>query len=314
MAEPQIVSLKIGSYSEASLVMMESLTPLHVGAGRGIAGSPIDLPIQRDAFGFPMISGSSLKGPIRQLFKSKKEVEDKEIFGRDLTKGESEVDYYAGAVLILDARLLSIPVRSLKGVYVEATCPYMLSNFATYAAACNDSKYTKLGKLLKEVEPQKGCVEATQEAFNEISVQLKSYGQSVILGDDRTYRTITSDAVEQIATLLGLDHKKLVICHDNDMHEHILKRAVIVTQRIKIHGDTKTVSPGSLWSEESLPQKSRLVTALFYSDSRKTGSKKLAKEIKGSLEAVIGNQSSMIFGGDETVGRGLCKIIFLKSQ
>lgn len=304
----RIVDLRVGSYSQASLLSIECLTPLHVGAGRRSAGYPVDLPIQRDAFEFPMISGSSLKGPIRSFFKKKNPTEDTAAFGSD-SQEDSGLEYYAGAVLVLDARLLTIPVRSLKGIYVNGTCPYMLSNFATYAEACKDSERAgKLKKLLSELPNLEGRhIAMTQDASKEVSLNLKS-GSSVILGDDGKYKVDPSEVVGEIAEEIGSSQKKLAICHDNDMHEHILKRAIIVTQRIKIKQDTKTVSPGGLWSEENVPQKTRFATALFYSDSRKPGAQKSAKEIKASLDDVLMENRTIIFGGDETVGRGLCKV------
>jgi CRISPR-associated protein Cmr4 len=310
----ETVHLRVGSYSEASLVKIECITPLHVGAGRGLAGSVVDLPIQRDAFEFPMISASSLKGPIRQLFRKKGKEKDSIIFGIDASNSLNwdelpEVEYYAGALLVLDARLLTIPVRSLKGVYVEATCPYMLSNTATYSEVCKNTRFSGLHELLKKVEPPPGSVLVTQEAIKEVSLQLDSH-ESVILGDDGIYHAKSSGIVEEIATLLGLDQKKkLVICHDNDMHDHILKRAVIVTQRIKIDGDKKTVSHGGLWSEETLPQKTCFMSALFYSNSRKPNNQTSAKEIRSSIEETLNESGVMIFGGDETVGRGLCRMM-----
>jgi CRISPR-associated protein Cmr4 len=308
--EPQIVDLRVGSYSECTLATIECLTLLHAGTGRGEGVSSVDLQIQRDAFGFPMISGSSLKGPIRQLFKKVRGAEEaKAIFGKD-PDHDSDEDYYAGAVLILDARLISIPVRSLKGIYVEATCPYMLSNFSNYAESCNNSKCAEINELLRKIQLEKENLIATSKAIEDFALELKSRGKSIVLGDDLIYKANSSDLVEKIASALGLDSEKLVICHDDDMHDSILKRAIVVTQRIKINEDTKTVSGGGLWTEENLPQKSRFVTALFYSDSRKPSSKRTAQEIKTSLEEVLRARKVMILGGDETVGRGLCKINF----
>ncbi|MFP3157935.1 MAG: RAMP superfamily CRISPR-associated protein, partial [Caldivirga sp.] len=51
------------SQRDAKLILLESLTPLHPGSGRGSAY--VDLPVQRDEFDFPTIWSSSLKGALR---------------------------------------------------------------------------------------------------------------------------------------------------------------------------------------------------------------------------------------------------------
>ena len=55
--------------SAAKLMFIYALTPLHPGAGKAAAGgSPVELPVQRDEFGFPTIWSSSLKGVLRSSF------------------------------------------------------------------------------------------------------------------------------------------------------------------------------------------------------------------------------------------------------
>ncbi|RLI32648.1 type III-B CRISPR module RAMP protein Cmr4, partial [Candidatus Bathyarchaeota archaeon] len=50
----------MGSYKIGDLVLVRAVTMLHPGIGR--SGAVVDLPVQKDNLGFPMIFSSSLKG------------------------------------------------------------------------------------------------------------------------------------------------------------------------------------------------------------------------------------------------------------
>ncbi|MCX8185483.1 MAG: RAMP superfamily CRISPR-associated protein, partial [Sulfolobales archaeon] len=51
-------------YVGRAILYVRALTPLHVGVGRGYSAQ-VDLPVQRDEFGFPVIWSSSLKGALK---------------------------------------------------------------------------------------------------------------------------------------------------------------------------------------------------------------------------------------------------------
>jgi len=82
-------------------------TPLHPGSGQS-AGA-IDLPVSREAAtGFPVVVGSCLKGALRDKVEQERGNNDPlvdEVFG-----GQAN----AGKVLVTDARLLLLPIRSFK--------------------------------------------------------------------------------------------------------------------------------------------------------------------------------------------------------
>ena len=44
---------------------VETITALHLGAGRGMGSTGSDLPVMLDAWGRPFIPGSSFKGALR---------------------------------------------------------------------------------------------------------------------------------------------------------------------------------------------------------------------------------------------------------
>ncbi len=100
------------------LLGLLSETPVHVGAGESTGF--VDLPVAREAAtDYPVIPGSGLKGALRDLAHSRgwDEPKRKAIFGSPDAAGE---------LLISDARVLLLPVRSLHGAFRWVTCPHLL--------------------------------------------------------------------------------------------------------------------------------------------------------------------------------------------
>ncbi len=104
-------------------------TSIHAGAGSSVDG--VDLPIQREGHsGWPCIFGSSVKGALRAKAEDLWGKADsvKVVFGPDST-GDKPSEH-AGALMVGDARLLLLPVRSLTGHFKWVTCPALLTRLA----------------------------------------------------------------------------------------------------------------------------------------------------------------------------------------
>lgn len=129
------------TYILADIVLIRACTNVHVGVGR--SGGVVDLPIQRDELGFPSIYSSSIKGALktsllcafmdkhRDFEKAKYAINA--ILGPDPEEGES----FESSIAILDAYLLAIPVRSLKGIYAYVTSPILLKKFLERIDLCS---------------------------------------------------------------------------------------------------------------------------------------------------------------------------------
>jgi CRISPR type III-B/RAMP module RAMP protein Cmr4 len=103
-------------------------TSIHPGAGQ--SAGIVDLPVAREAAtDYPVIPGSSLKGALLSLAKQKtKDGEDRiSECDRKCIFGQQE---QAGNLLVSDARLLLLPVRSLHSAYKWVTCPHLVERFA----------------------------------------------------------------------------------------------------------------------------------------------------------------------------------------
>jgi len=104
-------------YSQSTLLYIRALTPIHVGVGRG-EGVHVDLPVQRDEFGFPTIWASSFKGAVKANVGG----EVKKYLGSEPMEAEST----PSSISLLDAKLVFIPVRILDNVWTYATTPHLL--------------------------------------------------------------------------------------------------------------------------------------------------------------------------------------------
>jgi CRISPR-associated protein Cmr4 len=121
-----------------SLLGIVSLTPLHVGVGRGLFD--VDLPIARDEFMIPYIPGSGIKGALRARLRLIIDVED-DANEKERLRGLDRIFFgqlpespeaLAGSVVISDAILLAIPVRTLYGLWAYATSAFQLKRFMEY--------------------------------------------------------------------------------------------------------------------------------------------------------------------------------------
>ena len=103
----------------ATMLGLLAETPIHPGAGRGMG--VVDLPVAREAAtDYPVLVGSSLKGALRDKIKMSKTDDANARFG---------TEDRAGDLLVSDARLLLLPVRSLTGTYRWATCPHVVERY-----------------------------------------------------------------------------------------------------------------------------------------------------------------------------------------
>ncbi len=105
-------------------IMLGLLAETFIHSGIGRNEGAIDLPVAREAAtDYPYIPGSSLKGALRDFSRGHWKNGDADKVEKCFGKEGAE---QAGGVLISDARLLLLPVRSLTGSYRWATCPLIL--------------------------------------------------------------------------------------------------------------------------------------------------------------------------------------------
>jgi len=303
--------VKVGAYTSLTPIIIRTVTNLHIGVGQ--TAGLVDLPIQRDSLGFPNIPASSIKGVLRShVFKSCEKCE-KAIFG----SRPEERETFTGALAVLDAILLAFPARSLKGVYCHVTSPLLLERAISYLSLLGeDSEHVRVIRdILEKVEPRE------DQAFtNEEVAKLIGINGNVILNEEYTLKLEKNESVSDLINLFSrrLDMKKLVIVND-DIALALVDRGLIRTYRIRLKPETKTVETGGLWSEEYVPRDTIFLTIFLYSNLRVPNNKRCEEHLKNGKDSEVKkrieelclkqNQGYLIFGGHETIGYGLVKLL-----
>lgn len=317
-------------YLESRILFMYVETPLHAGAGSGVAA--IDLPIQRERVtGYPMVQAPGIKGALRSEAPTHKQGEAQIVFGPD-PESANQGPRHAGAVSPGDGRLLLFPVRSLKGVFAWTTSLDVLHRWHREAAAAGIKKLPKL----PQTEPAAGDLPHCFASGNGVVVD-----GNVIL-EEFTYRVQAEDTTKDLADWLATHalpddpaydwwreqlREKLIILPDDDFRD-FTQQATEVLTRIRLEPDTKTVKSGALWTEEHLPPDALLYAPVRATRFRLTREDMNSLSAPSSWKALLGNgdarkQATAVLdwvadkqniphrlqlGGDETVGRGIISL------
>jgi CRISPR-associated protein Cmr4 len=277
------------------LLFIHALSPIHVGTGQSLGA--VDLAIARDrATGMPVLPGSGIKGALRDKAKSGKESGNvTKMFGPE-TENASE---HAGGLVFGDGNLLLMPVRSVAGTFAWVTSEHLLRRFAR---DCKEVGHELSLANLTFPQDFGTCLVGKPSA-------LKVDAARVVF-EDLDFKSVESDAVNKLAqrlarTFLSTDAavidgfgKRLCVVHD-DVMAFLAQHATDVVTRVSLDPDTKTAKDGQLWTEESLPTESVLVSVVMAQANKGTGKE---EELLGSLKTVVAGSTQ--FGGKSTVGRG----------
>jgi CRISPR-associated protein Cmr4 len=276
---------------------LHALSPLHVGVGQG--SGIIDLPIAREkATHLPFVPGSGLKGVLREELRDDSKISNDEwqaLFGPDKVSDNDMA--FAGALLINDAHLLCLPVRSLAGTFAWATCPFVLARYAREAKVLNLANIPKL--------PTVGAEDAlTAEATvleHDGCVVLEDLDLSAQLGDAEAWaQHIAEKVFPGDQAWQGMFKERFTILPDG-IFDFLAETATEIRTRVKINHETRVVERGALWSEENLPIETVLYGVVNADKSRKDKHSADAQTMLGKLPT----STRLQLGGKATVGRGL---------
>lgn len=293
------------SLNQNLIMNMVAQTSIHAGAGQAL--SVIDLPIQRESHTqFPVIFGSSLKGALR--FRASQVLNDNKklvnVFGAD---SQSE-DTFAGAIMISDAKLLLLPVRSLNGYFKWVTCPALLRRYANDCerAGVNAENLANLNLNINQTEVL--VVEnKSDKLFLEeflLSVKVDNMLQAVAKLIAENFKLEENAVNEQLAVV------------SDDMFTYLAQNSTPVNAHIALD-ENKTVKKGALWYEETLPSETVMYSLISCTSSRgKTAEKLDAQAVAKVLtdEVLPTTNRYLQVGGNETVGMGWFAIEFNQSN
>lgn len=267
---------------EALIMGLLAETSLHPGSGQSTGA--IDLPVSREAAtGYPVVIGSSLKGALREKVEQERGRQDPLVdkaFGKQSN---------AGMVLVTDARLLLLPIRSLSGHFRWVTCPYILERLERDLALIGrpyDFGSIEVGKGEAALAQMNG----SELFLEEISFKVKQIDQSIW---DRIVDAV-APLIRHERTRRRLE-RQLVIINDDDF-SHFAKFGLAVQARNQLDNDTKESK--NLWYEETLPPDTVLYGLLI--------SRTNDANVLQALKDLLVKHPYLQVGGNETIGQGWC--------
>lgn len=289
-------------FEKTAAVFLYAISPVHMGAGQAV--DVIDNPIQRERHTqHPCFAGSGIKGAVRHSYAALGGSKDD--IARLLGPDSGSSTLHAGAVSFGDAQMLALPVRSLKGGYVYATCPQALARAQRLlhlagVAATWPAVHVDDGHCLFVNAALLSGDKLHLEAFEYAAKASEPLAQ---IASDLAERALPPGASYQFFT----DKLKsdLVLLSDTDFG-YFAKNAMLVEPHVRIDESTGTASDGGLFYTENLPPESLLIAPLMASQTRtgKAEEHLSAEEVFTRLKPLLDGKLLQI-GGDATTGRGL---------
>jgi CRISPR-associated protein Cmr4 len=291
-----------------SICTFYAISPIHAGSGASMAA--VDLPIQRERHtNWPHIQASAVKGAMRAHYRDFAENKSliNFIFGYDKDDEKHHNDYnlnrqekdkfevkdnFPGAVAFSEAKLLAFPVRSNIAPFVWVTCPAVLKRLKA------DLEFTGIG-VIEEIQ--------TVEKESAIVLAGEILGK-VVLEDAVVIAENNNKALKMISDNFPAMDRLLLI--SDEMYKYCVESCTEIQTQIKIDSETGTAAEGALRYQELLPADSVLYSVVYYSRAVFDNSLQADMIRKHVQEDVI--KEFIQIGGDETLGRGICRINWLQ--
>ena len=303
---------------------LQAITPLHVGSGKGIGF--IDMPIMREKVtNWPLVPGSAVKGVMRDYFDNLNGEEkiDSDLFnatfGRpsdDKNNEDKKSDVKssddansAGSLILSDAHIVCLPIRSLYGTFAYIASQLVLERLK------RDLEVTGY----KDVPTSpKAC---DSEALHTSESKLVTEGEKIFL-EDLDFNASENKETEQWAEFLssllfpddpvwkGIFKERFAIVSD-DCFNFLSETGTEVAAHVRIEDDRKIVAKGALWYEEALPAEA-IMAGIAWCD-RVFGKKEFDEEAILKTFCPISGLDFQI-GGKATVGKGRVRCFFTKGH
>ncbi len=329
----------------SQLFFLQALSPLHIGVGEG-AGH-INLPTAREVTTqYPYVPGSSIKGVLREEAEQSNPPQNDRRYGADpvvLAFGppSERAGDARGGLVLSDARLLFLPMRSLIGGFALVTCPLILRRFARDAALTGNTpdglKAEDLAGL--KFEDQECLVSLPSSLVHNEAAFLEDVRLNPKTGDPKR-NVLKKDDSKMDDSIVGRLARWLAgKCWDKSDNDLYAQRVVVVSDtlfgffvrlnlevrsRVHINDDTGTAAASGPWLEEYIPAEAVLFglaqgrkTALVMQDPGKVDEAKAANrdvdEATAPREAIdslnvlhglVGSSPLLRFGGKSSGGAG----------
>ena len=269
--------------------LLHALSPLHAGTGN--TPDVVDLPTARmKATGIPFLPGSSIKGVLRDARRTIDREKTEAVFGPS-----DDPASHAGALVVGDARLLALPVRSFRGTFAWVTSPLLLTlakrdlDDASLAIPSIDGRGARLAQ-------DSACIHNGVLYLEDLD----------LTASEATEATEWAQRLAPLASPGDDIFTKRFAILDDDTMGFLWETATQVDARVRLVEETRTVAPGALWLEESLPPETLLI-GLFAADrSRRSNVTMTSDDV---LNFALSGEEVHQLGGKATTGRGRCRIV-----
>lgn len=260
-------------------------TFLHPGSGGSLG--VIDLPVAREAAtSYPFVPGSGLKGALRDIWQERSADQVGRLFGQHDA---------AGALIIGDARIALLPVRSLDGPYAWTTCPQLLERI-----------HRDLQRSGWGLDPISGG--AAPEP-GEVLVGADALRDDPMILEEQSFRRVAAPGTMPPTPLDRLVaaparerlRRQLVVLSDEDF-AWFARFGLAVHARNVLDDETKASK--NLWYEEALPPDTLLYALVSARDVHDVD------EVVTALRA----DPYLQLGGNETVGQGWVRVEVLETM
>lgn len=322
------------SLRTVTMLWLQTLTPVHVGAGRG-AGA-IDLPIVREAVThLPYVPSSEIKGALSARSGASADFRELTKLSSDLEAGQQQLAKYAfgvehgaaeggGALVFCDARLVCFPARSLYGTFAWLACPLTLQRL---------KRDLKIFLQVKDDLPCVPTVTGDAQLLAASNSCLALADNACFIEDLKMDMTRQEDDAPfaRWATILAQNwfpgdqdwqnmFKERFALVSDEAFGFLTETACEVRARVRLKEETKTVKDGHLWYEEYLPQESLLAAPVWCDTLAPTKATEIRKhleapncsddEIRAKLLAHYCKDQSLRLGGKQSIGKGQCSARF----
>ncbi|MCC6526643.1 MAG: type III-B CRISPR module RAMP protein Cmr4 [Polyangiaceae bacterium] len=269
--------------------LLHALSPLHAGTGH--TPDIIDLPTARmKATGIPFLPGSSIKGVLRDARRSTDREKTEAVFGPS-----DDAAAHAGALIVGDARLLALPVRSFRGTFAWVTSPLLLTLAKRDLEEASLAIPTIDGPGARHAHGN-ACIHNGKLYLEDLDLTATEAAEALVWAQRLAPLASPGDDIFT---------KRFAIVDDDTM-AFLWETATQVDARVRLDERTRTVVPGALWLEESLPPETLLIGILAADRSRRRNVTMTPNDVLGF--ALAGEEVHQL-GGKATTGRGRCRIV-----
>lgn len=281
-----------------SICTFYAISPIH--AGSGASTSAVDLPIQRERHtNWPHIQASGVKGAMRDHYRRFAGNDQNNtinfIFGSDKGNDADQEGFegeHPGAISFSDAKLLAFPMRSNVAPFVWVTCPAVLKRLK------NDLDFSGFPSF-DDIPPLE----------KENALKLSGTLPEKVILEDAVVKVPGVDTGFKLPE--GFPNLDKFLLISDEMFEYCVSCCTEIQTQIRIDSEKGTAKDGALRYQELLPADTLMYSIVYY--SRSAGLESLqAETIQDHIETVI--KDFIQIGGDETLGRGICKVKWIKGK